>query len=112
MPAPLRSQAWLERIVQHLRSLPQWQRAALVRELDPDAALEVLTAAPLAAGQIEDWRTRIQDALASRVRIAFDADPQLIAGAKLHFGATNLAFSLDSALQALRAGLKPDAHGS
>lgn len=108
-PAELRAQAWLERIDDHLQSLPQSDRAELAGELASGAPLRVITAVPLGAATLESWRAALHRALAPGVQVSFETDPKLIAGAELHFPHATLTFSLRSVLLILRAEL--GAHG-
>ena len=102
IPESLRVQAWLERIGQHLRSLPPAQRAALSGELTANCPLRVLTAWPVATEAEEGWRARLGTALGSDVAVAFETDPALIAGAELRFPHAKLSFSVKGAIAALQ----------
>jgi F-type H+-transporting ATPase subunit b len=105
VPDTQRAQGWLERIDQHLSSLPPDQWAALMRDLGPRATLKVVTATPLRPEELEPWRARLARAPLQTNQLAFSTDPELIAGAELHFGDTALSFTLRGALQALQAEL-------
>ena len=100
IPAPLRAEAWLDRIEQHLGVLPQAQRDALARQLASGAPLTVITATPLTADTAETWRTRLRSLLGGDIAIGFEADARLIAGAELHFPTAILQLSWRSALEA------------
>jgi F-type H+-transporting ATPase subunit b len=108
VPPALRAEAWLEHIENYLRALPPPQRAALRRQLDNGAALDVVTAAPLPADTAKTWRGRLDAALEGPIEIAFAVDPQLVAGAELHFPTAVLRFSWQSAVAALRTEIEAD----
>jgi F-type H+-transporting ATPase subunit b len=112
VPLELRAEAWLERIEQHLKALRQQELAALAGQLAGGAHLTVVTASPLPPATIETWRNRLRCRLGDDVTIGFDVDPELIAGAELHFPTAVLRFSWQSALAAARAevGVHADAH--
>jgi F-type H+-transporting ATPase subunit b len=109
VPLPLRAEAWLERIEQHLATLPKNELAALAGATGDGAALTVVTAAPLPAQTVDAWRRRLHRFLSDGVAIAFDVDPALVAGAELHFPGAIYRFSWKSALAALRSDA--DGHG-
>lgn len=106
-PAPLRMQAWLDRIERHLTALPKADREGLIGQ--HDRALTVVTAEALPPETAERWRQVLHHALGDGIDIAFESDPELIAGAELHFPNAVLRFSWTSALAALRA--ETEAHG-
>lgn len=108
-PTELRTEAWLERIQQHLVSLPDAEREGLVRQLVDGAALKVVTAAALPSDAADTWRRRLRQTLGDRIALAFEADPRLIAGAELHFPNAVLRFSWESALAGMRSEI--EAHG-
>jgi F-type H+-transporting ATPase subunit b len=108
-PTELRTEAWLERIQQHLVSLPNAEREGLVRQLVDGAALKVVTAAALPSDAADTWRRRLGQTLGDRIAFAFEADPGLVAGAELHFPNAVLRFSLESALAGMRSEI--EAHG-
>lgn len=103
IPAPLRAEAWLDRIEQHLGTLLPAQREALERQLAGGAHLAVVTATPLPTDTAEAWRTRLRCLLGSDVAVDFAVDAGLIAGAELHFPTAILRLSWRSALEAVRA---------
>ena len=102
IPESLRVQAWLERIDQRLRSLPQAERAALAGELTASSPLKVLTAWPVAAEAEGSWRLQLRTVLGSNVPVVFETDPALIAGAELRFPHAKLSFSVEGAIAALQ----------
>jgi F-type H+-transporting ATPase subunit b len=109
LPIGLRAEAWIGRIGQHLAALPKPDRDALARQLANGAPLRVTTASELPAEAAEAWRSQLHWILGDRIAIAFEMDPQLLAGAELHFPNAVLRFSWQSALASLRAEI--EAHG-
>lgn len=105
VPDTQRAQGWLERIHQHLSSLPPDQWATLMRDLGARATLKVVTAVPLGPEALEAWQTRLARSPLQVSQLAFSSDPELIAGAELHFGDTTLSFTLRSALHTLQTEL-------
>ena len=103
MPVVCGAEAWLQRIERYLAALPQVELAALVRQFEGGGALSVVTASPLAPEAIETWRGRLQRSLGDRTAIAFEVNPDLIAGAELRFPSAVLQFSWQSALAAVRS---------
>jgi F-type H+-transporting ATPase subunit b len=101
-PTELRAEAWLERIRQHLVSLPDAEREGLVGQLIGGTALKVVSAAALPTDATDAWRRQLRQTLGDRITVAFEADPHLIAGAELHFPNAVLRFSWQSALTAMR----------
>lgn len=112
VPAPLRAEAWIERIEQHLKALPKTELDALIGQFRDGSALTVATASPLPPETADIWRTRLRGLLGDGIMIAFVADPGLIAGAELHFPTAILRFSWKGALAAMRSevGVHGDAH--
>jgi F-type H+-transporting ATPase subunit b len=109
LPIALRTEAWIERIAQHMAALPTPELDVLTRQLTDGAVLAVTTAAALPATAAEAWRSQLHRTLGDQITIAFAVDPSLIAGAELHFPNAVLRFSWQSALAALRADI--EAHG-
>ena len=109
MPMILRAEAWLQRIEQHLAAMPAPERERLVGQLADGASLKVVTASALPAEATEVWRSQLHGTLGDGIAIAFDTDPDLVAGAELHFPNAVLRLSWQSALAALRAEI--EAHG-
>lgn len=101
IPESLRIEAWLERVEQHLRSLPAAERAELAGQLGPEAALRVVSAQPIAPQAQERWSARLREALRRDMTVSFETDPALIAGAQLCFPHATLGFSVASAVGAL-----------
>jgi F-type H+-transporting ATPase subunit b len=103
IPQKLRGEAWLERIEQHLAALPSPEREALVGQIEAGEGLAVLTASALTPDMTETWRGRLRRLLGEDLAISFAADPDLVAGAELHFPNAILRFSWQSALAAARS---------
>ena len=112
VPVQLRAEAWIERIEQHLKALPEPELDALTRQLADGGSLTVVTASPLPPAMIETWRERLHRPLGDGVSVAFEVNPELIAGAELHFPTAVLRFSWQSALEAARSevGVHANAH--
>lgn len=112
VPMPLRAEAWIERIEQHLQSLPRAELDALAGQLAQGRSLTIVTAAPLPAVTSDAWRSRLCRLLGDGIAASFEVDPALVAGAELHFPTAILRFSLKSALETARTeiGLHADAH--
>ncbi|WOJ91329.1 hypothetical protein RZS28_08770 [Methylocapsa polymorpha] len=102
----LRSEAWLERIEQYLKTLPKTEMDALAEQLDNGEALTVVTASSLALEAAETWRLRLHQLLGEGVAFSFDVDPDLVAGAELHFPNAILRFSWQSALAKVRSEIE------
>jgi F-type H+-transporting ATPase subunit b len=109
VPVQLRGEAWIERIEQHLSALPKPERDGLVKQLANGQALTVRIAAPLPASAAEAWKTRLRGTLGDGIAIAFEVNPELLAGAELHFPDAVLRLSWQSDLAFLRSEI--EAHG-
>jgi len=109
LPTEARAAAWIERISQYLQSLPPAEAGSLKRELADGAALRVATASTLPQQTAAAWQAQLCRVLGEATKISFTVDPQLIAGAELHFPSAILHFSFRSALAVLRAELAPHA---
>ncbi len=108
IPVEARAEGWLGRIERYLALLPDGDLAALVRQFEGGGALAVVTASPLAPEAIETWRGRLHQVLGDRIAIAFEVNPDLVAGAELRFPSAVLQFSWQSALAAVRSELEED----
>jgi len=109
VPVQHRAEAWIERIEQHLNSLPPSEREALVRQLADGNPLTVITACALPVATAEHWKERLGQSLGISGGMRFEVNPDLIAGAELHFPTAILRFSWQSALAAART--EAGAHG-
>jgi F-type H+-transporting ATPase subunit b len=112
VPTALRAEAWIERIAQYTDALPKPERDALAGQLTAGNVLAVVTAAPLPAPAAEAWREQLRRRFGKDIAVTFRNDPQLVAGAELHFPTALLRFSWQSALDTARAeiGAHADAH--
>jgi F-type H+-transporting ATPase subunit b len=108
VPAPLRAEAWIERIEKHLETLPKTELDTLTGQLADGHVLTIVTPSPLSPEIAETWRRRLRGPLGDGIAVAFDVDPALIAGAELHFPTAVLRFSWRSALDALRSEIGAD----
>ncbi|HUZ74190.1 MAG TPA: hypothetical protein VMU87_14505 [Stellaceae bacterium] len=109
VPLKLRAEAWLERIEQHIAALSKPERDGLARQLANGDALKVVTASPLPTDAADMWSAQLHRALGDRLAISFATDPQLVAGAELHFPNAVLRFSWQSALAEIRAKIESHA---
>jgi F-type H+-transporting ATPase subunit b len=108
LPIELLAGAWLERIERHIGRLPAAERESLRRDLDASTTLRVVTAASLPGPVQGEWRNRLARALGGDAKVAFDADPNLVAGAELHFPHSVLRFSWRSAVSTMRTEIEAD----
>jgi F-type H+-transporting ATPase subunit b len=105
LPTEARAAGWIARIAQHLENLPTAEAGSLKRGLADDGALRVATALALPPQAAAAWQVQLRRVLGEATRISFTVDPQLIAGAELHFPSAILHFSFSGALAAMRAEL-------
>ncbi len=114
LPQPLRQEAWIERITQHLAALSAEERAALAHQLAQGAPLRVITATALSAQIAARWRERLEGLLGAGTQLSFEVDERLLAGVELRFPQARLQFTWQGVLAALRAQLdtraQPDTH--
>jgi F-type H+-transporting ATPase subunit b len=103
VPMQYQADAWIERIEQHLNALPQTEREALVRQIADGKSLIVVTACPLPAAAIGQWKERLHHVLGVSAGMTFEVNPDLIAGAELHFPTAILRFSWQNALAMARS---------
>jgi F-type H+-transporting ATPase subunit b len=108
VPIQYRAEAWIQRIEQHLNALSQTERDGLVRQLGDGQSLKVVTACTLPPATTEHWKERLRRSLGA-AGMTFEVNPDLIAGAELHFRTAILRFSWQSALMAARTEV--GAHG-
>ena len=109
LPAKLRAEAWMERIESYLDALPGPERDTLARQLGRSSPLRVVTAAALSDESTENWRARLRRSFGDGIAVEYDVDPELVAGAELHFPNASLRFSYQSALEAIRLRIDADA---
>ena len=107
-PRPsLRTEAWLERIAQHLARLSQAERDRTGRRFPRRHRGHQCAACRRKRRQ--PGAHRLQRQLGDGASIRFGVDPQLVAGAELHFATAVLRFSWQSALVTIRAELEAHA---
>jgi F-type H+-transporting ATPase subunit b len=109
VPMQYRAEVWIERIEQHLHALPSAEREALVRQLADGHPLTVITACAMPVATAEHWKERLGQSLGISSGMRFEVNPDLIAGAELHFPTAILRFSWQSSLAAART--EAGAHG-
>lgn len=109
VPLQYRAEAWIERIEQHLKTMPQAEREALVHQLAEDKRLTIVTAGALPPATADRWNARLRQSLGVSSAMTFAVDPALIAGAELHFPTAILRFSWQSVLADARTEAAP--HG-
>ena len=110
MPAALCADAWIERIEQHLQGVPKSELAALAAQLTDGKALMLVTPTPIPEVSVPKWRTRLEQTLGTQAPMTFEVDPELIAGAELHFPAAVLDLSGRGALATLRSQMDDHAN--
>ncbi len=108
IPMQYRSEAWIERIEDHLKALSPTERDPLVHQLANGTALTVVTACALPPATTDQWKERLRRSLGLSGGITFEVNPDLIAGAELHFPTAILRFSWQSALLAARTEVSAD----
>ena len=106
MPTEVRTEPWFEKLEGRLASLSKTERAALVdNEQGGDPAVTISIPMPVDDNTKEIWRARLRKLLGEQVGLEFDVDPNLIAGAELHFRNATLGYSWRSAFGAIRSEL-------
>ncbi|MEZ5833668.1 MAG: hypothetical protein R3D05_21055 [Dongiaceae bacterium] len=111
IPTEQRAEAWIERIEKHIAGLASAERAHLLDGMGSDGTMQIVTAAALPARIQAEWRDRLQRALGDgNVAMEFAADPELVAGADLHFPSAILRFSWRSELSAMRREIENHAN--
>ena len=110
MPAALCADAWIERIEQHLESVPKSELTALAAQLTDGKALVLVTPTPIPGVSVPKWRARLQETLGTNAPMTFKVDPELIAGAELHFPSAVLDLSGRGALANLRSRMDDHAN--
>ncbi len=108
IPTQYRAEAWIERIENHLKSLSPAERDPLARQLADGTPLTVVTACALPSATTDKWKERLRRSLGLSGAMTFEVDPDLIAGAELHFPTAILRFSWQSALLAARTEVGAD----
>ncbi|GLI95837.1 hypothetical protein [Methylocystis echinoides] len=106
MPTDVRTEPWFAKLEGQLASLPETERAALVdSEHGGDPAVTIVTPLPLDNNTKEIWCARLRGSLGAQVSFEFNVDPNLVAGAELHFRNATLGYSWRSAFGAIRSEL-------
>lgn len=96
LASPVIDDELLGRADAYLGSLPPDRLRALASE--PGAGVEVVTAHELPPEMVARWRQRLGARLGPHVRVAFRADPSLVAGGELHFRSAIVRVSWRDAL--------------
>ena len=109
VPMQYRAEAWIERIEQHLNTLSAVERDSLAHQLTDGRSLKVVTACALPPVSTHQWNDRLRHVLGVSGGVTFEVDPDLIAGAELHFPTAILRFSWQLALAEARSEV--GAHG-
>jgi F-type H+-transporting ATPase subunit b len=81
LDGPVVSAAFLEQLLQEIRSLPAPVRSAVAAD---GVVLEAISALPIDPADQERYRQSIREAFGALPQINFKADPDLIAGLELH----------------------------
>jgi len=97
------AEAFLAGLCQQVRALPPRERTALM-SAQADA-IEIITASPLSADDVERIRSAIAEALGKR-GFAFRSDPAVIAGIELHSRHAVIRNSWQGDLERIRRELK------
>lgn len=108
IPTQYRAEAWIERIEHYLNALSPAERDPLVRQLGDGTPLTVVTACTLPSATTEQWKERLRRSLGLSGGMTFEVNPDLIAGAELHFPTAILRFSWQSSLLAARTEVSAD----
>jgi F-type H+-transporting ATPase subunit b len=103
MPAALCADAWIERIERHLQTVPKPELMALAGQLTDGRSLILVTPAPIPQASLAKWRARLEETLGTAAPMTFEVNPDLVAGAELHFPDAVLDFSGRGALATLRS---------
>ena len=103
------SSVFLDQTEAALKTLPEAERRRLERDLSANGAVvTIVTATPLKSQEQKAWQARLEGDLKRPLKIAFDVDPKLIAGAAVHFPHVVVSFAwadqLKDAEQALLSG--------
>ena len=89
------AQAALRLATEHLDSLSPQELAELRNDVSSaEGAVVVVTAAPLEDEMRSAWRSELSERLGPELKVDFDADPELIGGAEVHFPHAALRLSV------------------
>ena len=97
--------SFLEWLVEAIRALPDMAKQAVAAN---EAALEAVSATPIAPAEQEHCRARMAEAFGGQPRISFKVDPALIAGLELHGPHFVVGNSWRADLTRIRADLTHD----
>ena len=104
VPMQFRAEAWIERIEQYIDALPKPERDALIQQLTDGQFSERLSRQqPSLRRRRTNGGSACAILLGKQIAIVFEVDPQLIAGAELHFPTAVLRFTWRNALAAARS---------
>lgn len=109
LPMRTRAEAWLERLEQHLAALPKAEFDRFRYQGADGGAVTVVTASALPADTTALWQGRLHERLGDGIAIAFETDPNLIAGVELHLPTMILRLSWQSALASIQSEITPHA---
>jgi F-type H+-transporting ATPase subunit b len=109
-PAPL-TESLLATAAAHLDQLPAADMERLRGDL-ADPGLLVVTPQPMPASAAATWRDRLVRRLGETTRVAFAAEPELLAGVELRLPHARLSFSLADLLARAREELVQDARAA
>jgi F-type H+-transporting ATPase subunit b len=96
---------FLTHLLARLQALGEPERRQLVEQLADGVALQLVTAEPLEPGARQAFQQRLQPLLGREATMQFAEDPELIAGAELHFPHTVLRHSWRDSLGEIEAEL-------
>jgi F-type H+-transporting ATPase subunit b len=103
LPMKFRAESWLERLEQHLAAVPKEELEALRQQGAGRGTVTVVTASPLPADTTALWQTRLHARLGNGIAIAFETDPNLIAGVELHLPTVILRLSWQNVLASIQS---------
>lgn len=104
------SDVFLDQTAAALKALPAAERKRLERDLDGDDVVKVVTASALPPEQQKSWQKRLEAELERPLNLAFETDPDLIAGAALHFPHVVVSFAWAEQLKEAKAALLSGNH--
>jgi F-type H+-transporting ATPase subunit b len=105
------SEAFLDQTEAALKTLPDADRRRLERDLAANGAIvTVVTATPLKSPEQKAWQARLEGDLKCPLKIAFDVDPALIAGAAVHFPHVVVSFAWADQLKDAERALLSGSH--
>lgn len=100
---------FLERLDRQLNDLPPEERDRLRLDFAADGAcLTVVTAAPLAPDERDQWTDRLGNSLSHKNNIDYATDPEILGGAELRFPHAEIKFTWADQLRKARQLLRND----